>query len=48
MDVINIIEKLYKTNDASKEELLYLLDNIDENSKELLIKRANETRKKIL
>lgn len=46
MDVINIIEKLYKTNDASKEELLYLLDNIDENSKELLIKRANETRKK--
>ena len=46
MDVINIIEKLYKTNDASKEELLYLLDNIDENSKELLIKRPNETRKK--
>jgi biotin synthase len=46
MDVKKIIEKLYETNDASKEELLYLLDNIDENSKELLIKRAHETRMK--
>ncbi|MEG0097707.1 MAG: [FeFe] hydrogenase H-cluster radical SAM maturase HydE [Cetobacterium sp.] len=44
MDVKAIIEKLYKTNDASKEELLYLLDNIDEESKVLLMKRAHETR----
>lgn len=44
MDVKAIIEKLYETNDASKEELLYLLDNIDEESKELLMNRAHETR----
>lgn len=47
MDVKAIIEKLYKTNDASKEELLYLLDNIDEESKVLLMKRAHETRMRI-
>ena len=32
MDVKAIIEKLYETNDATKEELLYLLDNIDDES----------------
>ncbi|WP_332842400.1 [FeFe] hydrogenase H-cluster radical SAM maturase HydE [Paraclostridium sp. AKS81] len=46
MDVKAIIEKLYETNDATKEELLYLLDNIDDESKKLLIKRAHETRMK--
>lgn len=46
MDVKAIIEKLYKTNDATKEELLYLLDNIDDESKKLLMKRAHETRMK--
>ena len=40
MSTIEIIEKLYKNNDATREELLYLLDNIDEKSKELLIHRA--------
>lgn len=46
MDVKAIIEKLYETNDATKEELLYLLDNIDDESKILLMKRAHETRMK--
>ncbi|MEN2256696.1 [FeFe] hydrogenase H-cluster radical SAM maturase HydE [Paraclostridium benzoelyticum] len=46
MDVKSIIEKLYETNDATKEELLYLLDNIDDESKKLLMKRAHETRMK--
>ncbi len=46
MDVKAIIEKLYETNDATKEELLYLLDNIDDESKKLLMKRAHETRMK--
>lgn len=44
MDAKDIIEKLYKTNNASKEELLYLINNIDETSKELLIEKANQTR----
>lgn len=44
MDVRAIIEKLYKTNDATREELLYALDNIDEETKELLMRRAHETR----
>lgn len=46
MDTIKIIEKLYNTNDASREELLFLLDNINESSKELLISKAHETRMK--
>ncbi|OSB11723.1 [FeFe] hydrogenase H-cluster radical SAM maturase HydE [Paraclostridium bifermentans] len=46
MDVKAIIEKLYETNDATKEELLYLLDNIDDESKKLLMKRAHEIRMK--
>ncbi|EQK47006.1 [FeFe] hydrogenase H-cluster radical SAM maturase HydE [Paraclostridium bifermentans] len=46
MDVKAIIEKLYETNDATKEELLYLLDTIDDESKKLLMKRAHETRMK--
>ena len=29
MNTINIIDKLYKENIATREELLYLLDNID-------------------
>ena len=34
MDTISIINKLYNENNASREELLYLLDNIDSKSKE--------------
>lgn len=44
MDVKEIIEKLYNANDATEEELLYLLDNIDDNSKALLMKKAHEIR----
>ena len=46
MDIRAIIQKLYDTNDASREELLYLLDNIDDDSKELLIDKAYKTRYK--
>ena len=41
-----IINKLYNENNASREELLYLLDNIDSKSKELLIEKAHKTRLK--
>ena len=46
MNTKSIIQKLYDTNDATKEELLYLLDNIDEDSKKFLIEKAYETRLK--
>ena len=46
VDIKSIIQKLYDTNDASREELLYLLDNIDDDSKELLIDKAYKTRYK--
>lgn len=46
MDNKSIIQKLYNTNDASREELLYLLDNIDEESKMFLIEMAYKTRLK--
>ncbi|MBQ6632481.1 MAG: [Romboutsia sp.] len=42
----NIIQKLYDTNSASREELLYLLENIDEESKKFLIEMAYKTRLK--
>lgn len=42
----DIIEKLYKNHNADKEELLFLLDNLDKENKELLIEKANETRLK--
>ena len=46
MDIKAIIQKLYDTNDASREELLYLLDNIDDDSKKFLIDKAYKTRYK--
>lgn len=46
MNLKDIIEKLYAEHNADREELLFLLDNLDEKNKELLIKRANETRLK--
>ena len=46
MDNKSIIQKLYDTNDASREELLYLLNNIDEESKQFLIEMAYKTRLK--
>ncbi|MGL5329006.1 MAG: [FeFe] hydrogenase H-cluster radical SAM maturase HydE [Peptostreptococcaceae bacterium] len=46
MDNASIINKLYKANDASREELFYLIENIDEDSKNLLIEKAHKTRLK--
>lgn len=44
MKVIDIINKLYKEHEASKEELLYLLDNITDKDQEYLVEKANEIR----
>lgn len=43
MKIKSIIDKLYKEHNASEEELLYLLDNI-ESDKGYLIEKANEVR----
>lgn len=44
MKVIDIINKLYKEHNASREELVYLLDNITDEDKEYLIEKANDIR----
>lgn len=41
-----LIDKLYESNNASKEELLYIIDNIDEQSKKYLIEKAYATKNK--
>lgn len=46
MNLKDIIEKLYNEHNADKEELLFLLDNIDDKNKELLISLADKTRRK--
>lgn len=46
MEIYKIIDKLYKTNNASREELEFLLDNLNEDSKKYLIEKANLTRMK--
>lgn len=38
------IDKLYETNNATDEELLYILDNLDEESKSYLTEKAHATR----
>lgn len=47
MNNVEIINKLYEENNATREELLFLLDNIDEKSKELLLELAHKTRMKV-
>ena len=42
MQVRNIIDKLYNTTNASREELLFLLDNLSYENKEYLIEKAHE------
>lgn len=42
MKVRNIIDKLYNTTNASREELLFLLDNLSEENKEYLIEKSHE------
>lgn len=44
MKVLDLIEKLYQENDLSKEELVYILDHITEEEKEVLYKRSLETK----
>lgn len=46
MEIYKIIDKLYKNNNASREELEFLLDNLNEDSKKYLIEKANLTRMK--
>ena len=41
MQVKDIIDKLYSTTNASREELLFLLDNLSEENKEYLIEKAH-------
>jgi biotin synthase len=43
----NLIDKLDLNNDLSSEELLYILDNLNEESKKYLIEKAHETRMRI-
>ena len=46
MNTKEIIMKLYENHDATKEELLYLVKNIDSECMNLLKKKSNETRNK--
>ena len=42
MQVRTIIDKLYNTTNASREELLFLLNNLSKENKEYLIKKSHE------
>ena len=42
--IINLIDKLYMTNNLEYEELVYILENIEQNEKDYLIEKANLTR----
>ncbi|CAM2866345.1 [FeFe] hydrogenase H-cluster radical SAM maturase HydE [Hathewaya histolytica] len=44
--VFELIEKLYRSNYLKQEEIIYLLDNMNDENKELLKRRAHETRVK--
>ena len=44
MDIYDIINRLYKNNSATGEELLFILDNIDDDSKKYLIEKSHLTR----
>ena len=43
MDIKAIIDKLYETNNAGREELLYLVNNITEEEKEYLLEKSKKT-----
>ena len=40
-----IIDKLYETNNATREELEFLLENLNDDSKKYLIEKSNLIRK---
>ncbi len=42
MKVIDIIDKLYNTTNASIEEILFLLENLSSEDKKYLIKKSHE------
>ena len=42
MQVRNIIDKLYNTTNASREELLFLLDNLSQENKAYLIEKSHK------
>lgn len=42
--IIDLIDKLYRTNNLEYEELVYILKNIEQNEKDYLIEKANLTR----
>ena len=44
MDIKHIINKLYYENNATKEELIYVLDKINEAEKDYLIKKSDKLR----
>ena len=46
MDVKHIIDKLYYENNATKEELIYLLDKIKDDEKDYLLEKSDKIRKK--
>ncbi len=46
MNIVELIDKLYINNSLSKDELIYLLDNINENEIKYLCEKAVITRKK--
>jgi len=46
LDIYRIIDGLYNESNASYEELLFILNNINSESKEYLIKKSNEVRMK--
>ncbi len=47
MDVVKgLIDKLYKENRIERDQLLYLLDNLDDQGRDYLFARAHETRVK--
>ncbi len=47
MKIINLIDKLYKTNNLDYDELVFILDHIEESGKDYLIEKSHETRMKI-
>ncbi|MEG2353672.1 MAG: [FeFe] hydrogenase H-cluster radical SAM maturase HydE [Clostridium sp.] len=46
METFKTIDKLYKNNSCEREELIYILDNLDITSKKYLLHKAHETRMK--
>lgn len=44
MKIINLIDKLYETNNLEYDELVYILEHIEETRKDYLIEKAHETR----